>query len=405
ESMENLRIILSRIMMEMIEKGNNFESKIIESTHNLIGILMAEFQYFSMEGGKFVNETKNKGNKILAGRLNRITDYLYENYARRLTLNEVAEKEHLSIFYLSHVIKTATGLSFQELLSFIRVEESEKLLLGSNKKIGAISDETGFSAVRYYIKYFTKWFGMPPAEYREKFTGKVISREILAKYTLSTPDEIMDIIKERNREVYGDFTRDQEPQISIIDLDLTEKAKSLLVKDCQLKTLLKSENMKPANLAFKMFKDLNEDLIFMTDQCLISQEFSKVGQGQKGISILVVNTCEEVQQMADDKISMEETMERLKTLDNKIEVLIRISGIGGGCRISRYKLFKENIIMGYGAKLGLSTLKDKRDLMLDRWGSNPQVTSTNMSSTDNISIQSNLEGFSMELILIDTIFD
>ena len=65
-----------------------------------------------------------------------------------MCIRDSASREHLSIYYLSHVIKEATGLSFQDLLSFIRVEESEKLLLGTNKKIGAIAEETGFSAVR-----------------------------------------------------------------------------------------------------------------------------------------------------------------------------------------------------------------------------------------------------------------
>ncbi|MFA7662167.1 MAG: AraC family transcriptional regulator, partial [Anaerovoracaceae bacterium] len=177
ESLDVLRTLLARIMMEILEKGYGYEAKVIESTHNLLSNLFADFQYYLMEDGKFVNGTKNKGNKILAGRLSRITDYMYENYTRKLTLNEIAEREHLSIYYLSHVIKEATGLSFQELLSFIRVEESEKLLLGTNKKIGAIAEETGFSAVRYYIKHFETWFGMHPLEYRKRYTGKVASVE------------------------------------------------------------------------------------------------------------------------------------------------------------------------------------------------------------------------------------
>ena len=117
ESLDVLRTLLARIMMEILEKGYGYEAKVIESTHNLLSNLFADFQYYLMEDGKFVNGTKNKGNKILAGRLSRITDYMYENYTRKLTLNEIAEREHLSIYYLSHVIKEATGLSFQELLA------------------------------------------------------------------------------------------------------------------------------------------------------------------------------------------------------------------------------------------------------------------------------------------------
>ena len=219
ESLENLRALLTRIVLETLAEEKDYQHRAIEHTSNLLSCLMNDFQCFAMEEGKFVNEARNKGNKILAERLNRITDYLYDHHARKLTLNEIAEMEHLSIFYLSHVIKTATGLSFQDLLSFIRVEESEKLLLGTDKKIGVISGESGFSAVRYYIKYFQQWFGMHPTEYREKFTGKVSSRDILADYTLLEPDAIISVLKKQMKEVYSAFDRSAKPIINIVDID------------------------------------------------------------------------------------------------------------------------------------------------------------------------------------------
>ena len=98
---------------------------------------------------------------------------MYDNYARKLTLSEIAENEDLSIYYLSHIKKEASGLSFQDLLGYIRVEESEKLLLGTSKKIGVIADEIGFSAVRYYIKHFETWYGMHPSEYRKNIREKL----------------------------------------------------------------------------------------------------------------------------------------------------------------------------------------------------------------------------------------
>ncbi len=219
ESLENLRALLTRIVLETLAEEKDYQHRAIEHTSNLLSCLMNDFQCFAMEEGKFVNESRNKGNKILAERLNRITDYLYDNHSRKLTLNEIAKMEHLSIFYLSHVIKTATGLSFQDLLSFIRVEESEKLLLGTDKKIGVISEESGFSAVRYYIKYFQKWFGMHPTEYREKFTGRVSSREILANYTLEKPDEIISVLKKQMKEIYSAFDRTTKPSVSIVEID------------------------------------------------------------------------------------------------------------------------------------------------------------------------------------------
>ncbi len=94
ESLEVLRNLLAKIMMEILQKGYGYEHKVIETTHNLIACLISDFQYFVMEDGRFVNEVRNKGNKILSGRLNRITDYMYENYSRKLTLGEIADREH-----------------------------------------------------------------------------------------------------------------------------------------------------------------------------------------------------------------------------------------------------------------------------------------------------------------------
>ena len=248
DSLDNLRTLLSRIIFEVLSRENDYEQRAIEHASNFISCLVNEFQYFSMDDeGKFVNESKYKGNKILAERLKRITEYMYENYGRKLTLNEIADREHLSVFYLSHVIKSATGLSYQDLLSFMRVEESEKLLLGSDKKIGVISLETGFSAVRYYIKYFEKWFGMHPQDYREKFTGHVISREVKAKFVLADPDEIVQILKKQIKEVYSAFDKEDKLALDIVEFDIknieTEKKikniKINLIPKCTMEALTK----------------------------------------------------------------------------------------------------------------------------------------------------------------------
>lgn len=190
--------------MEILQKGQGYEHKVIESTHNLISCLISDFCYVVNEDGKFQNETGGKTSKILAGRLNRIMDYMYENYERKLTLSEIAENEKLSIYYLSHIIKEATGLSFQDLLSYIRVEESERLLLESGKKIGAIAEEMGFSAVRYYIKHFEQWFGMHPLEYRKRYMGKSMTRESRAKYKRCTPMEIETAIHALTRGAFAE---------------------------------------------------------------------------------------------------------------------------------------------------------------------------------------------------------
>lgn len=219
ESIEILKTLLASIVSENLRKEHGYQHKIIENTCNLLSCLFEDFQYFALGDGKFINDTRYKGNKVLAGRLSRITDYMYQHYTDRLTLQEISETEHLSIYYLSHVIKTATGLSFQELLSFMRVEESEKLLLGTEKKIGTIAEECGFSAVRYYIKYFIKWFGLHPEEYRKKYTGQVMSRKVPENERAVEPELVMRAIRHLAGSAYNAGESDKDVECTTIELD------------------------------------------------------------------------------------------------------------------------------------------------------------------------------------------
>ena len=404
ESLEALRNILGRIMLDILDKGYGYEYKVIEGAHNLIANLLANFQYFTMEDGKFVNEAKNIGNKVLAGRLNRITDYMYENYSRRLTLNEIADQEHLSIYYLSHVIKEATGLSFQELLSFIRVEESEKLLLGTNKKIGAISEESGFSAIRYYIKYFTKWFGMHPLEYRKKYNGNVSSREIHAQYALSKPDEIKRAIKNQTKEIFTTDTQDKGSSLTIVTLDLDQPRRSKKSLNGGIESLFEHNSMMPAAFAYKMLTALNEHVIAEEDNYIISKPHKSYSD-KDSFSILFYNNTDRIREIAEMNLALEGTLDELKQFHERAEILIKITGVMGEYKMSRYKFSKDNILMSYRVKLGNTHSVSKREKLTNRWAMTPTVSFSTITAVDTLSIQSHLTGFGAELILIDRMDD
>lgn len=400
ESLEVLRNILARIMMEILQKGHGYEHKVIESTHNLIACLMSDFQYFVMEDGKFVNEAKNKGNKILAGRLNRITDYMYENYSRKLTLNEIANREHLSIYYLSHVIKEATGLSFQDLLSFIRVEESEKLLLGTNKKIGAIAEETGFSAVRYYIKHFETWYGMHPMEYRELYTGKVISRETHAQYVRSTSAEIEEAIRQQVKGVYTDYINKQKSKPIIVDVNIYDEYMSQPIKTMSLKELMERENMKSAAEPFKLLKSLGEQVIAAGKNYIITTA-SKYPGTLDNLSILVYNFNDAVEADLKATTSKKHTLDIIRKYDEETEFLVRCSGMAGEYKISRYKICQEKIVSDLEEIIYPHGSYSKRAEVISQWTSLPTVELGEFTSSDTLSLRTTLKGFSAELLLVD----
>ena len=399
ESLDILRKFLAKIMMDILEKGFGYEQKVIESTHNLIASLQADFQYFVMEDGRFVNEAKKKGNKILAGRLNRITDYMYDNYYRKLTLKEIAEKEHLSIYYLSHVIKEATGLSFQDLLNFIRVEESEKLLLGTGKRIGAIAEETGFSAVRYYVKHFETWFHMHPAEYRKKFTGKVSGRESGAKMRRATPAEIEEALKQQVKGLYRDYFFRNAIKPIIVDLDIDKEVSGTFGK-VVMDELMEKNIMKPVSAPYIMMKNLKEEIITSGDNYLISAKKDEAGE-INALSILTYNFSQDLGRELGMVSSKEELINSLSVYDSEGEILVRCAGMTGDFTISRYRISRQNCLMAIDS----SGIHDKshtaREILRGKLAAMPVVEFEEFHVADTISVRSTIKGFGAELILID----
>ncbi len=412
EDLAVLRNILAEIMMEILQKGQGYEHKVIESTHNLISCLISDFCYVVTEDGKFQNEAGGKTSKILAGRLNRIMDYMYENYERKLTLSEIAESEKLSIYYLSHIIKEATGLSFQDLLSYIRVEESERLLLETNKKIGAIAEEMGFSAVRYYIKHFENWFGMHPLEYRKKYMGKSMIRESRAKYKRCSPMEIETAIRALTRGSYAD-AEDKlvlKPVIlDIGDVDLGEdgmqEPSEDSAKDPQeagIFTIMERGVNEILAEPYHLLMDLGETVVAAGENYVVTAEGSDLQDSQR-LSILVYNYDENVGRSLR-KIHTENDLLRLvRHYDDEIEFLIRCNGFSGSYRIYRYRLDRENLAKQLTDSLNPEGAAGKRDMLIGRLTGAPTVTTNTYTSSDILSVRTTFQGMGVELILVDRI--
>ncbi len=403
ESIEELQELLARIALENLGGEPGYEKRIIGLAHNLIGCLISNFQYFAMEDGKFVNESKNKGNKILAGRLNRITDYMYENYSRRLTLMEMAEREHLSIYYLSHFIKEATGLSFQDLLSFIRVEESEKLLLGTDKKIGVISMESGFSAVRYYIKYFTKWFGMHPADYREKYTEHVRGRDTTASFTLLPDKEAEELLRRHVEDVFG-VTRSNRAKVVAVEFDAEEdlwREKSLAETFIALTEL---EYMLPMTELFPHIGTEPVDTAAAGPGYFIMKgDTENRVAGRYCYSILFYNFSDSLLKTEPELLSRIQVEEEFKRHEKRTEFFIKLTGLNGRFRVARCRFSKEAILARYRRASHEREPADSREKLIDSWLEAPAFSVDTVSASQVLNVSSQLPGGSMELVLVDPV--
>ncbi len=388
-----LRNNMKKIMLEFLEKGYGHEHRIIENCHNLIFCLITDFKCKPFDD----TSKDNKPRKILAQRLVRINKYIYENFKNKVTLNEIAEKENRSIYYLSHVIKEATGLSFQDFLSFIRVEESKKNLLGTNKKIGTISQEMGFSAVRYYIKHFKTWYKMEPEEYRMKGKDIELQKDI-NMYEKCHPEDIEIAL---NQQSYFDnhYHRTKNKPL-IVELNLMEpELYDTEESEFNISDIMQDEFLKPLARPYFLMKSLNEKVIKSGYNYMIT-----IGEKDGelvSLTVLIYNIDENIGGKLKKIETKEDIRELIETYEEDNEFLLKCSIPTGEFSVSRYKVSKNNIFMAYEENGKNSKVASKRDTLINSWSNLPDVEFNTIETSESLSIRTTLKGLSAELILID----
>ena len=92
--------------------------------------------------------------------------YIATNFAQKLTLAMVAREIGVSAGYLSTLFSEIVGVSFQDYLRNIRVEESKLLLLSTDYSLSDIAHAMGFPDQSYFSKVFKKVVGVSPGKYR-----------------------------------------------------------------------------------------------------------------------------------------------------------------------------------------------------------------------------------------------
>jgi AraC-like DNA-binding protein len=95
-----------------------------------------------------------------------VMEYISTHFRDNITLEDLANYVGLSSYYLSNLIKKDTGKNLYDIINKIRIEESKKLLVGTNNNISSIADSVGYKYGNHYAIVFKKYTGLTPSEYR-----------------------------------------------------------------------------------------------------------------------------------------------------------------------------------------------------------------------------------------------
>ncbi|OZB96417.1 response regulator [Paenibacillus sp. XY044] len=97
-----------------------------------------------------------------------ITDYVREHYRKPLTIRKLAEVFYLHPVYLGQLLLKKNGISFNEMLHNLRIEEAVRLLENSRLKNSEIAERIGYGHYGQFLKQFEARHAMSPNEYKKR---------------------------------------------------------------------------------------------------------------------------------------------------------------------------------------------------------------------------------------------
>jgi len=96
-------------------------------------------------------------------------EFIEQNYANKLTIDQVADIVHISRRTFERRFKKATRNTVVEYIQRVKIEATKKQLEIGRKSINEVMYEVGYADVKTFRDVFKKITGMTPMEYRDKY--------------------------------------------------------------------------------------------------------------------------------------------------------------------------------------------------------------------------------------------
>lgn len=108
--------------------------------------------------------------------INKITNFISDNYNKDITLENVADRFNMSYSYLSRYFKQHTGVNYIDYLYQLRFEKAKEMLKESKHKINIIAETIGFNSIESFFRMFKKYEGITPGKFRDNNLQKYDDR-------------------------------------------------------------------------------------------------------------------------------------------------------------------------------------------------------------------------------------
>lgn len=149
-----------REILLKIPSQNGFDR--ISSVVSIIKLLSAAKDYEFLASISFKNEYDLKD----SNRINKVYQFLMENFQRDILLKEVADLCNMTTNSFCRFFKARSQKSLNQFLNEIRIGHACKLLRNADFSVSDVCYASGYNNLTNFNKFFKQIKGMKPSEYR-----------------------------------------------------------------------------------------------------------------------------------------------------------------------------------------------------------------------------------------------
>ena len=95
----------------------------------------------------------------------RVSDYMEDNLAARLTIEVICRDNMIGRTQLQNVFQKEVGMGVIEYFSKMKIESAKHMIRIGSLNFTQISEQLGYASIHYFSRQFKKMTGMTPSEY------------------------------------------------------------------------------------------------------------------------------------------------------------------------------------------------------------------------------------------------
>ncbi|GFP74477.1 GH39 family glycosyl hydrolase [Clostridium fungisolvens] len=165
EDYKSIKNIIIKLLEVCLNKENGYLLMAKQLIMELIVRLINKFTIDKTENTFSINHDDE--------RINSIIKFVLTHYKEKISLQDISQYMHLNSQYISRYFSKQMGIPLNAFISNVRLEESIKDLVLSDKKVTFIALENGFPNLKSYFKAFKEIYGMTPSKYRNIYLNEI----------------------------------------------------------------------------------------------------------------------------------------------------------------------------------------------------------------------------------------